>query len=526
MKKLLLITVLVSLVCGWQSDFMYLVDTDKPVGEVVQRFGDRYHCLVSSNELPARANVISIVPRIAELGSFHDYKKTADELYSLEQAYPDLCEVYDIGDSVEGRDILALRFQPKKPSPGILFVGEHHAREWMSVEVPLALAKYLLVNPKNDPRVKRWLETYDIWIVPMLNPDGHQFSIEKDRLWRKNRKIFQGAVGVDLNRNYDYKWGNMGATTNTSAETFQGKSAFSEPETQVIRDLASGVPFLGAITYHTYGNMILYSWGYGYGDAPYGERLERIAVAMAKLSGKKKKASSANPQSIVKDYFYDVLQASDLYPASGDMCDYMYSTYGTPTFTYEMTSSGLGFINLDEEIQPTVDLVVPMSLELFDATAKEYCIIEGRVTDNNGNPLSVDLNFKNIEFPMKSDPQTGRYYRIVPRGEFYLRYKDDGKDKFLQIKLDKMINHCDIVIGKPKIFTVSGNLFDMAGNPTKATVELQDIEGNILKTSNSETFRFVGLDEGHYKLKVYGQDKTQVYEVDLVRDMEFSFEID
>ncbi len=524
MKKLLLLAALSLLLVSSQTEYVYFVRSAKPVGEVVRYFDGKYDCIVKPSELPKDVEVLSVQSTHQQLGKYHDYVKVGKELHELAEKYPDRCEVVDIGTTLQGRTIWAIRFQPKKPSPGILFVGEHHAREWMSVEVPMALAHYFAETPNADKRVARWMETYDIWIVPMLNPDGHQYAIDTDRMWRKNRHPFQvGTCGTDLNRNYAFKWGNTGSIVNTDSETYPGPNAFSEFETQAIKRLADSIPFLAAITYHTYGNMVIYSWNFGYEMAPYQERLERITVEMAKKSGlAKKKSLNAN---MITDYNYTVMKGTELYAASGDLCDYMYSAYGTPTFTYEMTNGANGFINTDEEIEPTVNLVLPMTFELFDAVPKEYGILYGKVTDTFGNPLSKDIYFKNIEFPFKTDPETGRYHHVVPLGDSYLRVKIDGKDRFIKVNPTGLMNWFPIVIGGSEKLKLSGKIVDNSGSEIKRTVILSDVSGaEIKKSDNSSKFSFTDLPQGKYTLKIFGTDSVTTQDITLKRYMELTLE--
>lgn len=526
MKKILLLAALSLLLVSSQTEYVYFVRSARPVGEVVRYFEGKYDCIVKPSELSKDVEVLSVQSVHQQLGKYHDYAKVGKELHELAEKYPDRCQVVDIGTTLQGRTIWAIRFQPKKPSPGILFVGEHHAREWMSVEVPMALAHCFAETPNIDRRIVKWLETYDIWIIPMLNPDGHQFSIETNRLWRKNRHPFQaGTFGTDLNRNYAFKWGNMGTVANTDSDIYPGPNAFSEYETQAIKKLADSIPFLSAITYHTYGNMILYSWNFGYEMAPYQERLERIAVEMAKKSGlAKKKELNSN---MITDYCYSVLKGTELYAASGDLCDYMYSTYGTPTYTYEMTNSTNGFINSDEEIEPTVNLVLPMTFELFDATPKEFGILYGKVTDSYGNPLSKDIYFKNIEFPFRTDPDTGRYHHVVPLGDSYLKVKVDGKDKFIKINPTGMMNWLPIVIGSSEKLRLSGKIADDSGAEIKRTVVLSDVSGTEIKKSvNSSKFSFTDLPKGKYYIKVYGIDTTSTQSITLERNIDLAIRSD
>jgi len=212
---------------------------------------------------PFKINAASIQGGIN--GNFHSYQETEQELASIEETYPDIAKVHVIGTSLEERNISAIKISDQVGSEEnegeILFLGCHHAREWISVEVPLMLAKFLTDNYSTDPDIKALVDNSDIWIVPIVNPDGLEYSIYVYRYWRKNRRDNRdGTYGVDLNRNYDFKWGfdNQGSSPDSISQVFRGQSPFSEPETQAIRELVDKHDFKALVSYHNFSQVILY----------------------------------------------------------------------------------------------------------------------------------------------------------------------------------------------------------------------------------------------------------------------------
>src|SRR5690606_24982078 len=134
---------------------------------------------------------------------------------------------------------IRLSSAPKHDSlPTSLLLGCHHAREHLSVEVPLKAAQYLARNYATNPRIKELLDTREVWIVPMINPDGAEYDIAtgRYRMWRKNRRDNgDGTYGVDLNRNYATGWGGPGSSASPKSDVYHGPGAFSEPETRAVR---------------------------------------------------------------------------------------------------------------------------------------------------------------------------------------------------------------------------------------------------------------------------------------------------
>jgi carboxypeptidase T len=282
---------------------------------------------------------------------YHSAASLEEELRRLAEARPDIAELKEIGRSIEGRPILALRIGDRRGGvPKLLFMGCHHAREWIAVEVPFLLAKELVERADEAP-IANWLGSGEIWVAPMVNPDGHEYSRTEARLWRKNRRRnADGSVGVDPNRNYGYMWGTLDIPTSShvpSDETYVGPRAFSEPETQAVRDLVGCERFAGVITYHSYSQLILYPWGYTEKPIPDLQHREQM-VAMA---GEMHDLIEA-----VHGKIYVPQPSSELYPTAGDTTDWTYGTYGIPSFTIELrprTFEEGGFVLPADQIMPT-----------------------------------------------------------------------------------------------------------------------------------------------------------------------------
>lgn len=124
-----------------------------------------------------------------------------------------------------------LRISNGKPNAPALWIdGGIHAREWISPAAVTYIIDYLVENSDN-------LDV-DYYILPVVNPDGYEYTFASDRLWRKNRRKvgYSGCAGVDLNRNFGYRWGEKGTSKDVCREIFSGTRPFSEPETDAIRN--------------------------------------------------------------------------------------------------------------------------------------------------------------------------------------------------------------------------------------------------------------------------------------------------
>lgn len=264
---------------------------------------------------------------------FHNYEETISTLQNLVSKHADIVRIQKVGHSTENREVLALHFNThpealrsgQSHKPGVVFMGAHHAREHLSVEIPLMLAEYLLDN-REDAQVWNLLDSRDIWIIPMVNPDGAEWDIQtgKYRWWRKNRRNNgDGTYGVDLNRNYSYQWGTGGADPDTASDTYRGTGPFSEPETQAIKKfIEEHLNVKVLLTFHTFSELILYPWGHKYEP----------------IENQKDRASfQAMAQTMAGWNHYKPQQSSALYIASGDTTDWAYGTYGIFAFTFELS---------------------------------------------------------------------------------------------------------------------------------------------------------------------------------------------
>jgi carboxypeptidase T len=300
------------------------------------------------------------------IAAYHSADTLESDLRQLAESQPEIAELREIGRSVEDRPIWALRIGERRATEHkLLFMGCHHAREWISVEVAYLLAEHLVGNASQTP-VEDWLQRGEIWVAPMVNPDGHEYSRTQDRLWRKNRRPNpDGSIGVDPNRNYGYMWGTLNINTSShvpSDPTYVGPRAFSEPETQAVRNLVARELFRGVITYHSYSQLILYPWGYTSQPIPDTSDL----ATMTKLAERMQELILG-----VHGTTYTPQQSSQLYLTAGDTTDWTYGEYGIPSFTIELrpdTPENGGFILPPDQIQPTFEENLPAALEFIERT--------------------------------------------------------------------------------------------------------------------------------------------------------------
>ena len=288
--------------------------------------------------------------------------RTVEETYAslagLAVRYPNLASWLDVGDSwkkvtssgAAGYDLNVLVLTNKarpRPKPTFFLMAAIHAREYATAEVATRFAEYLADNYGRQADVTWLLDNFQIVIMPQANPDGRHIA-EGAVYQRKNLNNTNGGVcndpgdifnqyGTDLNRNSSFEWGGIGADTDPCSQTFRGASAVSEPETSAIQaemmslfpdqrgpELTATVPFTASgifITLHSYGDEVLFPWGFTTDPAPNQASLQTLG----------RKFGFYN--------HYTVCQApvnQCLYGTSGTTDDWAYGELGIASYTFEI----------------------------------------------------------------------------------------------------------------------------------------------------------------------------------------------
>jgi len=297
---------------------------------------------------------------VKKIGEPYDVYHSFDEpitgiraqLRSINATYSHIAQLKTVGHSIQKRPMLVMRLtneKIKEDKPQVLFVGTHHAREWVATEVSMRLIKYLTANYGTDARVTDLLDSVEVWVMPVGNPDGYQYTFTNERLWRKNLRDNDGdgqvtlADGVDINRNFAAHWGldDEGSSPNPSSATYRGTAPNSEPETQALVDFIKSQDFKFILSYHTSGNLILYPWGWQVQTTSLDDP---IFVAQA--------GTDDNPAiwdtTVDPPVPYDPGVGADLYITNGDFTDWAYYDLGIPAQTVELTD-GYGFTFPDDD---------------------------------------------------------------------------------------------------------------------------------------------------------------------------------
>nr|XP_022916633.1 carboxypeptidase B-like [Onthophagus taurus] len=267
---------------------------------------------------------------------YHRYEAIEAYLARLAEEYADKVIVRPFGVSYEGRIMSYIRIGNNEGNPTILMDAGIHAREWIAPAFALYIIQQLVENPEYA-----YLSEKVNWvIIPLLNPDGYEYSHDVDRMWRKTRSAGVQCYGVDGNRNFGFMWGGLGTSDNECSEIYRGPYAFSEVEIAAFRDIVyslENVDFYMAL--HSFGNWVLYPWGYDFLLTDNNDELhylgERIADAIAQVFG---------------TYYVVGNSAFLLYPAAGASDDWMKAVGGADlSYTLELPGGGSQGFDLPPE---------------------------------------------------------------------------------------------------------------------------------------------------------------------------------
>lgn len=295
------------------------------------------------------------------------YSEIAQYLRQTAAAYPDLVTLMNAGKTFEGRDMLALRISKSggKAARAIVVDAGIHAREWISPPVAIFLIQQLTEHQSTNAGL---LDDLDWYIMPVVNPDGYEYTHTRERFWRKNRstKNSRWCPGTDLNRNFGYHYRESGASDWPCDETYAGPAAFSEVESANLRDwilqcnAANNAKMY--LTFHSYGPMILYPWGYANDIPPAVDEAELLSIANEANAAMIKAGSVP----------FEVQNSAGLYPAAGASDDWSKGVANiAKAYTIELPGGGKNGFDMPASGILKVVQSVFEGIKVFAARAKQ-----------------------------------------------------------------------------------------------------------------------------------------------------------
>jgi hypothetical protein len=385
-----------------------VLDRTRPLLDSLQPASTAQTALVAGASLEAAA----LAP-----ATYLDLDGVVNRMNELASTYPAIAQVVDITatyntpPTAEGRHLFALKISDNvevdEDEPAMLVVSAHHAREISTPVITLGAAERLAAGYASDPQVTAAVDGHEIWIAPVWNPDGYNHVFTVDNMWRKNRRVFATAVGVDQNRNYPQGWAAPCAgSTSAGSETYKGPSAASEAETQTMMAWSQRERFAKVIDYHSYGREVLY--GYKCLGHPFTSWMQQEAAALSRASG------------------YGGL--TRLPSAEGEHPEWQFARMGSYAFLIETHT----------QFQPPYDSAVTEANLVWPGILSVLArpiSVSGHVTDStSGAPLNARIDLLNVAFSNgetnASGGAYGAYHMFLPPGAYDVRFSAPGYTPF------------------------------------------------------------------------------------------------
>jgi len=410
-----------------------------------------------------------------------------EPLYLQAQSdYPTLCKVIDMGqtygagNTVDGRKIYLVKISDNvtddEDEPAVLLTFNRHAREIMTAEFAIWVIEKLTSEYGTDPDITNWVNNYQIFIAPCLNPDGFQYCFDFDQWWRKNRSYNSGYYGVDLNRNYDFHWnGPYGGSSNPNSIIYRGPSPNSEQETKAEVGFGlSRVNIVKMMDFHSSGRELLYTY-------PNSSEFPTLLEAFHKQTA--------------IDISYAFNYGGDFRKPSAEGESYEWELCNTCSFAF-LVETGTSFQpsyttcknEFKNYIWPGVSYFLDLPIPL-----------RGYVNEvGTGNPIDADIAIQGVNYTegeiRQTEPKFGAYYYFLPPGNYDITFSAPGyapKTVQTQIIKDKT-TLLNVQLGQGPALNVNGQTC-LGGN--------LDLEFDWPAGANHDYFNGVSLIDSGYTFK-------------------------
>jgi len=345
-------------------------------------------------EVPPKGKVV--------LDHFLTHAEMTTYLNDMAAAYPDLMTVEVIGSSVEDRDLFLVKIsdnvEVNEPEPAFFFEGTAHGDELAGYMLDLHIIEWLLTNYGVDDELTELVNTREIFIEPLTNPDGNYDG----GIWGRMR---ENAHGVDLNRNFGYMW--------TNREFEPGSSILSEPETQAITDVwMRPQPFAHGISWH--GGAVVYSYPWSYHPDAALEEAEFDYLGNEYIYPR---CQDPNMDIAYQGYW-------GMYQALGVTKDMYLGTHGSMAATIELSYNKQ--LSWSDEAQLVVDHEPALRWIIKEIGYG----LQGMVTDTDtGDPVPAVIEFGN-KWPTFNDYEVGDYHKYLRPGTYDVRVWANGYQDF------------------------------------------------------------------------------------------------
>ncbi|XP_022622947.1 carboxypeptidase B [Seriola dumerili] len=318
---------------------------------ILQQNDMEHVILIDDLQTAVEAQAQGPTPRAHSYTKYNSWDKIQSWISSIASSNNGLISKQVIGNTYEGRPMTVLKLGRRSSStkPAIFMDCGIHAREWISPAFCQWFVKEALSTYGQDSQMTSLLNEMDVFVLPVFNIDGYDYTHKSNRMWRKTRSRKSGSscIGTDPNRNFNAGWCTTGASSNPCSDTFCGYSPESEIEVKNVANfIRRNKSIIKAyITVHSYSQLLLFPYSYTFELAATHSELLKVA-----------EGASAALRSLYGTRYTSGPGAATIYPAAGGSDDWAYDLGVKYSYTFELRDTGrYGFLLPESQIKPTCE---------------------------------------------------------------------------------------------------------------------------------------------------------------------------
>ena len=382
------------------------------------------------NELKADPNYIN-----NPMEMYHNYSELTEFLQAISNQYPDITNLFSIGQSVQGRELWVMEITDNagenEIEPEFKYIANMHGDETPGREFSLYLIEWLCEGYNVNDRATNLVNNTAIFIMPSMNPDGFELG------QREN------ANGVDLNRDFPDQF-------DDPLNTLNGR----QPETSAVMEWSWNHNFILSANMHSGALVANYPF-----DGPFSGQYSAtpddamfIELALA---------YSENHENMYNSSVFDngITNGAEWYAVSGGMQDWNYVWEGDFDITLEQYNTKWPNANLLESLWNENKESMIAYIE------KIHSGINGVILNSEtGEPLNADIIINNIDYIVKTDPENGDYYRLLTPGEYLISFHSIG---FIHQEYQISINDTPIELN-----------INLVADPSLEFADIENFESN------------------------------------------------
>lgn len=361
------------------------------------------------------------------LDLYHENDDIEAEFVAWAAAYPSLFSYQSIGTTVQGRNLWMAKISDNvsqdEPEIEVKYISTMHGDELTGLENCIKFIDTLLTGYGIDPELTELVDDYEIYIMPLMNPDGRAVGTLGQRY---------NAHGVDLNRDFPDR---VDDSTNTTA----GR----EPETAAVMNFSATRNFVLSANFHGGTVVANYPWDNNYAHTnTFSPSPENTLFYTVSLTYSQENNTMYHSSAFPPD---GTTNGADWYIAIGGMQDWNYVWMGDKEITIELSNTKSGPESALDSLWRENRVAMIRYLQFAQKG------IRGIVTDaQTGDPVQADIMLSNIPYLTYSSALHGEYYRILLPGTYSLTFSAPGY-------VSQTVNNISVVDGTPTVLDIQLN---------------------------------------------------------------------